>query len=322
VTLGKYVLGLLRALRGHILGSHSRENRSNGISYDSYDCSVRAALAEQLFETHEKEQPLGTIGRSQLMLKIIEVGFPTERITAEYFHNLEHLLKAKKKRKVPGQVLFGIGSGRSGSTSLTALLGTVENSCCTHENPPLIFWKPEEEQVKFHMRRFKFLAEYFALVADVSHWWLNVLDAGFEHFPDSKVVGMYRDVNSCTKSFMRIKRYGRQSLNHWAPFGNGIWASHSWDPTYPTYSLPVNSERDPDGAKSEMIGRYIREYNARLMDLAKRHKSKVMLVQTEHLNEPAMQTRIFDFANATGCVSKVNLNVRSVTDGQSSKFIF
>jgi hypothetical protein len=314
--------GSLRALPRRVRDSFLSRERAKGISYDPYDCNIRAALAEQLFETHEHEQPFGTVGRSKFILKLIEVGFPTERIAAEYFKNMEHLLKKRKKRQVPGQVLFGVGSGRCGSTSLTALLSTVEDACCTHENPPLIFWHPVEEQVAFHMRRLKYLAEYFPLVADVSHWWLNVLDVGFRHFPEAKVIGMYREVKSCTESFMRIKRYGRQSWNHWAPFGNSIWASHSWDPTYPTFSLTENSEKDPDRVKREAICRYIRLYNDRLIHLSVRFNRNIMLVPTEQMNDASMQRRIFDFANVVGCISKINLNVRNVTDGESPKFIF
>ena len=58
------------------------------------------------------------------------------------------------------------------------------------------------------MRRFMLLAEYFSLVSDVSHWWLNAIDSFFKYFPDGKVVGVIRDVDECTKSFMRIRGYG------------------------------------------------------------------------------------------------------------------
>jgi hypothetical protein len=133
---------------------------------------------------------------------------------------------------------------------------------------------------------------------------------------------MYREVKSCTESFMRIKRYGRQSWNHWAPFGNSIWASHSWDPTYPTFSLTENSEKDPDRVKREAICRYIRLYNDRLIHLSVRFNRNIMLVPTEQMNDASVQRRIFDFANVVGCISKINLNVRNVTDGESPKFIF
>jgi hypothetical protein len=47
-----------------------------------------------------------------------------------------------------------------------------------------------------------------------------------------------------------------------------------------------------------------------------------MLVRTEELNEPATQMRLFDFAGASGSVSAINLNVRSVIDAKSDDVKF
>ena len=322
MALREYIPEPLRAFRRRIFDRLSLRRGSIGISYDPHDRAIREDLAEKLFQAHEKEQPVGTIGRGRLILRMMEEGFPTANLAAEYFHNLEQLLKTRERRTVPGQVVLGLGTGRSGSTSLAALLATVENSCCTHENPPLIFWTPEDVQVQFHIKQFKFLAEYFSLVADVSHWWLNALDSFFHQFPDIKVVGMFRNVDKCAKSFMTIKRYGSGSWNHWVPYGNGIWASHSWDPTYPTYAVPDNSSKNPDNAKYGLIARYVREYNAQLTLLAARRPKQVMLIRTESLSDPAIQMAIFDFAGVSGRVSKSKLNVHSVTDGISENLRF
>jgi hypothetical protein len=305
----------LPAVKRGILSGLSRDaSQLVGISYDPYNRSIRENLAEQLFQDCDRSEPVGTVRRSRLLLKIIEEGFPTPALATAYFQNLEFLLKAEEKRSAPGQLMLGLGTGRCGSTSLTSLLASVEGSCCTHENPPLIFWKPEREQVQFHLRRFELLMRYFPLVVDVSHWWLNVLDNVFSAFPKSKAIGMHRDADRCVQSFMRIKRYGRQSWNHWVPYGNDVWATHSWDPTYPTYSIPIDVS-NPDRIKDALISRYVWEYNVQLKVLAERFANKVMLVKTEEFNEPTIQERIFDFAGVAGHVSKHNLNVRSVTDG-------
>jgi len=41
---------------------------------------------------------------------------------------------------------------------LAAMLASVTGSCCTHENPPLVSWTPEPEEIDFHLRRFRRLA--------------------------------------------------------------------------------------------------------------------------------------------------------------------
>jgi hypothetical protein len=113
-----------------------------------------------------------------------------------------------------------------------------------------------------------------------------------------------------------IKSFGRGTKNHWVSYGNGIWRAARWDPTYPTYAVPENSERDPDGAKFELIVRYVREYNDRLHALAARWPEKIMLVRTEELNEAAAQKAIFDFAGVRGRVAKAELNVGTKADGK------
>jgi hypothetical protein len=317
----EWIPGPIRTLGRATIDRLLRKVPSVRTSYDPYNVAARESLAERLFHDREKEYALGTIARGRFILSIIEEGFPTKHLTAEYFRNLELVLKNKERLKFAGQIALGVGPGRSGSTSLTALLATVSNSCCTHENPPLIFWAPAEAQVNFHVRRFELLSEYYSLVADVSHWWINALDRFFQHFPYIKVVGVVRDVDQCATSFMRVKGYGKGSWNHWAPYGNGIWAPHSWDPTYPTYLLP-DDRSNLSRSKYDLIARYIQEYTFRLEAIAARLPNQVMLLRLDELSDLAAQARVFEFIGMCGRASKIKLNVRTVADGVAPDFKF
>jgi hypothetical protein len=289
---------------------------NGGVDYDPYDRTVRESLAEREFAPYRGEPAPGTIGRSRLILDIIQETFPTEELSRAYFENLDILLRYRQPLRTPGRIALGIGSGRSGSTSLATMLATNVASCCTHENPPLISWTPEPEEVEFHLRRFRRLAAHHPLVADVSHWWLNVIDRFFAEFPEARVVGTYRAVESCAGSFMRIKGSGRGSYNHWVPYGNGTWAAARWDPTYPTYPVPKHAPFDPDRAKLELITRYVQEYNDAMHALARRLAAKVMLVHTENLDDEAVQNAIFEFVGLHGTVAETHLNVGTTDDGK------
>jgi hypothetical protein len=287
---------------------------SSGVDYDPYDRAVREDLAGCMFAAYRSDPAPGTIARSRLILDIIQETFPTEELTKAYFDNLDVLLHYRQPLRTPGRIVLGIGSGRSGSTSLAAMLATVGGSCCTHENPPLISWVPEPEELQFHLLRFRRLMAYHPLVADVSHWWLNVVDPVFAAFPGAQVIGTFRATESCAGSFLRGA--GRGSYNHWAPHGNGIWSAARWDPVYPTYPVPEHAALNPDRTKFEMIARYVQEYNDALHALAQRFPARVLLAPTESLDDEARQSAIFDFIGTNGTVADKRLNVGTTDDGK------
>jgi hypothetical protein len=283
--------------------------------FDPYDRSTRENLAEFQFSLYQDQYAVGTIARSRFILVAMSGSFPTPTLVAAYFENLERILEARPRQPFPGQVIIGLGSGRCGSTSLSKVLASIEDSCSTHESPPMIYWNPEDEQLNFHMRRFKLLAEFFPLVFDASHWWLRATDRFFTEFPNGKAIGLHRDTQTCAQSFARVKGQGRGSLNHWVAPGNDIWRTNYWDPAYPAYSLPENANEDPDTARAQLIVRYVEEYNNELFALRERLPEKVMLIRTEELALPTVQQKTFDFVGLRGSISGPVLNAGTRDDG-------
>jgi hypothetical protein len=283
--------------------------------FDPNDRSARENLAAVQLELSANDHPIGSIARGHQLLRIGEEGFPIPKLQAAYFENLELLLKQKARLASPGRPVVGLGSGRCGSTSLTAIMAGVEGSCSTHENPPMIYWPPEKEQLEFHFRRTSLLIEFFPLVFDASLWWLPALSSFFEYFPTAKAIGLYRDVQSCAQSFLQNKGTAWGSVNHWVAPANGIWRANLWDPTYPTYPLPQDADANPDGAKLRLITRYVEEYNTELFALGKQLPERFMLVRMEELNDFSIQNRIFDFIGLPGRASQAVLNVGTAHEG-------
>lgn len=215
-----------------------------------------------------------------------------------------------------------MGPGRCGSTSLAAMLGTGANSCCTHESPPLVFWNPQREQIEFHIKRFRMLADRYSLVADVSHWWLNSIERVADQFPEVKVIGLIRDPDDCAVSFMRIQGFGKGSWNPWATHGNGLWRAGHWDPTYPSYATPGYAGKKPDVAKLELVTRYVKEYNARLEDMAGNWPDKVSLFRTEDLGGDKAQEAIFEIARSPMQIGSWKLNVKGTSEGRKMQIKF
>ena len=266
--------------------------------------------------------PVGSVKSSRQILQIIGEGFPTPLLVDAYFTNLSACLAATTPLLSPGKLVIGLGSGRSGSTSLAARLAAVDNSCSTHENPPLLFWRPATEQIAFHLRRFAMLRSYYALVADCAHWWINLTDELVQEFPDVKFVGLVRNKYECTVSFARIKGVGRGTYNHWAEHPNSFWIPTLWDPTYPTFETPDWADRDPDLAKWGMIEKYLDLYNSKLAAAALRHPDRFLLLPTKHLDDPKYVGALYDFIGVAPSTQEhpVKLNVRSTKDGRLAAF--
>jgi hypothetical protein len=285
-------------------------------SADPYDRAAREQLAQVLFEMHGERFAPGSAERCQMLLNIMADAFPIPPVHRAYIEALRQCLAGRPRLPAPGRLVLGLGTGRCGSTSLTALLTTVDGSCATHENPPLIYWQKLPEQIALHVERFALLREFFPLVFDASHWWGNAVDDILARFPDVRIVGLHRETERCIQSFLKIKGSGRGSINHWAPSGNGIWRTNIWDPLYPSYPSPQRAADQPDAAKQEAIRRYVVDYNAALAALRERLPDQVLLIRTEDLAQPAAQQRLFDFIGVSGTISARLLNAGTVAEGQ------
>jgi hypothetical protein len=293
-----------------------------GRQFNPEDKDALCEDADKLFRGTDKLFPLGTLERSRQLLRIIGQGFPTQLLSDAYFENLHAFVSSKTPSRQPGTLVIGLGSGRSGSTTFAARLDDMEGSCSTHENPPLVYWRPEPEQIAFHFRRFRLLLRYYPLVADSAHWWINLVDELVFEFPTIKFVGLIRDKFDCAVSFARIKGFGRGSYNHWAPHLNGIWRSAIWDPAYPTFEVPAWADRNPDRAKWQMIVRYLDTYNSLLTPMATRLQSRFFMLRTELLNDPRALNELYDYIGVRqkNDTKMINCNVRSIKDGGLESF--
>ena len=176
--------------------------------------------------------------------------------------------------------------------------------------------------MRFHLDRLRLLADYYPLVFDASHWWLNVLDRFFAEFPEGKAVGLVRETEACVRSFLNFQRRETKPINSWALPDNEIWSANLWDPTYPSYPLSIErlpeEPLDAEAIKAAMIRRYVTEYNQTLRDLAEGNPEQFLVIRTEEINESATITRLSDLTGFPLSMPAAALNVGTATDGQFS----
>ena len=214
-----------------------------------------------------------------------------------------------RKRKKPGRLVLGMGTGRSGSTSLARLLSLQPGCYVGHEHPPLLPWEPDRKILQFHIERFRRLLAMFSCAGDVAHWWLPYLETLLKKFPGMRVVCTRRSKQATVRSFESIKGEQGTGLNHWVEHKGVGWKEHIWDRCYPKY---------PSENRAEAIGFYWDEYYVRAMELADRYPDNILVCDMEDMNTIPGQEGILRFCGFDHYVTEENpvLNRGSVADGQ------
>jgi len=207
------------------------------------------------------------------------------------------------------RLLIGLGTGRSGSTSLTKLWRNQKNCYCSHEHPPRLSWKVNIPRFEFHRRRIAILQSSYKFVGDVSHWWLPYIDRVIENFNNVRVIVLKREKAATVNSFLKIKGGGgKGTVNHWVDHDGSYWVKNIWDECYPSYCVET---------VKEAIEHYWDNYYKTVESLAKRFPSKINIFPTEMLEDPDTQREILSFCGfeKIQIVEDLRLNMGSVSDG-------
>ncbi len=239
---------------------------------------------------------------------------PTNRYAADGLSMaLEDLHRSLEEMPAKGRIVIGMGTGRSGSASLTRILRKQKSSCFAHEYPPRMGWVKQPQRLEMHFRRFGILRRYNAFVGDVAHWWLPHVENILELHDDVRFVAMQRDKEMTIQSFLNIKWFKGLdvpgAVNHWVDHDGTFFAENAWDDAYPKYDasdLPT------------ALGMYWDEYYATCEELQKRHPESFKIFMTEDLGDQKYQSRILQFCGFDGGVTVPNLHLNksgSIDDG-------
>ncbi len=215
----------------------------------------------------------------------------------------------KEKKDVNGKLLLGLGTGRSGSTTLAKLWGEQKSCYCSHEHPPRLSWSDSPSRLAFHQQRFDLLCSRYDYVADVSHWWLPYIDTLMATYENTRIVVLKRTRSATVDSFMKIKGGpGKNAINHWINHDGEFWSKNAWDECYPSYKT---------GDMKEAIENYWDDYYAIVDDLVKKYPSSIRIFSTEHLSEADKQAELLSFCGFVKPRLKtdIHLNKGDAVDG-------
>lgn len=190
---------------------------------------------------------------------------------------MRHLLGVTGMRK---QFVFGIGTGRCGTSSLRALLNLQRSSQFYHELRPLTKWENDLASVR----------EKTAALANLSATFVG--DAAFYYLPyvpylinelNARIVCLKRDKESTVSSYLKWTK-GR---NHWIRHRGWRWRlDPEWDSCFPKYGVL---------RKRTAVSQYYDDYYGRVDDLLKTYPSHLMLLSTDGLNDALQVSRVLTF---------------------------
>src|SRR5262249_14056804 len=108
----------------------------------------------------------------------------------------------------------------------------------------------------FHAEFLRISREYFAIVGDVSHWWLPHVDALAEALGPVKVVYLHRAYSATVASFERVKLRVNPPFNHWLPHDGDGWTRDPWDACYPNVLDGCVAPGPSDGERAKSVCRF------------------------------------------------------------------
>lgn len=221
-------------------------------------------------------------------------------------------------------IVFGLGTGRSGSQSLSYLLNSQEGALVTHEKTAdVMAWFGSEKEVlntlkefeqfvsnreklitithkrgnKPVLRKLKVL-DNCKIVGDVAFYYLPYVDLILTHNPEVRFVCIKRDEEETIRSYLRWSSNRpttgplswfcrRPKRNHWMNHDGTKWKKDRvWDKCYPNYLAK---------SKEEAIRMYWRDYYKKAEELQSRYSNNFKVFPIQWLNNHQGQIQILTF---------------------------
>jgi hypothetical protein len=214
------------------------------------------------------------------------------------------------------RTIFGMGTGRCGTFSLTKLLEKQHNTYAIHEESDLPW---EKDLLEMWRLFYRFQSKVFSeksdteVFATVGFFWINYVSELMSTMLGPKFICLKRDKQETCESWIHHTVCGVGDLNHWTDpeskhWGKEKYMSNEWSHMWPKYDAP----------KLEAISRYYDEY----YDMAEFWQTKFpdtfAIFPIETMNTKHGVKSILEFAGYKDPVVHVNvkLNTRRSPRGE------
>ena len=228
-------------------------------------------------------------------------------VTNDVLNELLNILGEPSKSSL---FIFGLGTGRSGSTSLASSLSKIKGSYISHEHPAIIPWHGGLEIVKWHLKRMMSLAKYHSVIGDVSHWWLPYVEFILKQHANALFIVLRRPASKTVKSFLNIKGSGKKySINHWQNHNGSYYTKNFWDVCYPSYEKNLSID--------EAIYKYWTNYYQECYRLSHLFPSNFIVVDLEDTSKDKLISKFLSQKSILGSDTLYfdHKNIGGISDG-------
>lgn len=204
------------------------------------------------------------------------------------------------------KLVFGIGTGRCGTVSLSKLLNSQKNSNFTHEIKPLLPWKFSKNEINKKLNQIiKRKPDY---VGDIAFYYLPYVEYIIKKYPHTKFICLKRDKNETVESY--DNKTGLK--NHWINHDGKKFMNDPYDKCFP-------KNNDKSLLKKQLISRYYDKYYSEVERLIKKYPNNILLFEmTYGLNTKKGINEILDFLE----FPKNNRNIKkSIKSNKYNLFI-
>src|SRR5699024_1258842 len=181
------------------------------------------------------------------------------------------------------KLIFGLGTGRCGTVSLSTLLNQQKGANITHEFKPVLPWEFSQHHIDEKLENNVNRKEKY--VGDVAFYYLPYVNYIISKYTNVNFICLKRDKKQVIDSYLR-KTKGR---NHWINHYGALWRSDPvWDKCYPNYKT---------FSKRKGIGKYWNYYYRQIRSLRKNHPDNVIITDmNKSLNTREGVLKLLNFA--------------------------
>ncbi len=196
------------------------------------------------------------------------------------------------------KIVFGLGTGRCGTSSFSFLMNSQQSSFFGHELSPILPWEFEEKvtykrsdatmtSISFKYNQLMHQAHNYDIVGDSGSYYLPYVELLIRTLGDNdefdlKFVILKREKPGTVKSF--LEKFRRQNNN---PLQNHDGPKNHWDNCFPKY--------DNFWTLEESIEKYYDDYYKISSQLAHEHPKFIKVFEMKDLNSEQGVKSIFEF---------------------------